>query len=293
MSSLSVRDFVDPSKPWILVDGNVAFEGFTKFIPRHYRHGPWHVGPQLALGLLVYMLMLSAAWMKINTPNQANGWWSLFYIEDSQYQAFTPGWYITLANFLWMMFICWNIMFRSPMGKVAWITFTVWSWTIVTLRHGLLVIAPWVHSVRLVAEVLRFPGLMSATITTIVWNVVLFPAILLFYIKDSEQRRKWFAYFTNFRLTQLHVFNALFAYTNGACLGPLRPLHLGDLAAFMAMIHIYLLFYFCVLDRLGVHLYPIFSPRTPVSIPSMLMVVGTCIGGFNFWKSVLPSSEGS
>ena len=107
-------------------------------------------------------------------------------------------------------------MYRSPMGKIAWISFTLWSWTIVTIRFGLLVLAPWVPAVRVPAEMLRFPGLMSASITTIVWNAILFPAIYLFYIKCNEQRKKFFGYFTNFRLTQLHVFNILFAYMGGA-----------------------------------------------------------------------------
>jgi hypothetical protein len=143
----------------------------------------------------------------------------------------------------------------------------------------------------MVAEILRFPGLLSATITTIVWNVILFPAILLFYIKDNEQRKKWFQYFTNFRLTQLHVFNALFAYTNGVLLGPVRPLHLGDLASAVAMLTLYMLFYFGILDRLGVHLYPIFSPRTPISILSLLLIVVASVVGFNAWKTALPPLE--
>lgn len=287
---LSLWDFVDPSKPWVFGDGKSAFDGFFNFIPRHYRYGPWHVGSSLMLGALAYVLVLGATWMRLHPPND-RGWMSLYNIGDEHYQPFTTPWYATLAIFLWMMFICWNVMFVSPMGKAAWISFTLWSWTTVTIRHGLLVLAPWLTSVRVAAEILRFPGLLSASITTVVWNFVLFPAIAIFYIDDAEQRKKFIGYFTNFRLTQLHVFNIFFAVANGAILEPQRPLHLGDLTAGIVMLVIYMLFYFCILDRLGIHLYPIFSPRTPIAIPSLLIVIGACVGGFSFWKGMLPQEK--
>ncbi len=292
--TLSLWDFVDPSKPWVLGDeGKSIFDGFFNFVPIHYRYGPWHIGSNLVLGLMVYLVVLAATWMVINTPSRDGGWMSLFHIEDEHYLPFTTSWYTTLAVFLWMTYICWNVMYNSSMGKVAWVSFTLWSWTTVTIRHGLLVIAPWLPFVRIPAEIMRLPGLLSASITTTVWNFILFPAIALFYIKDSTQRQDFITYVTNFRLTQLHVFNIFFAVTNGAFLSPIRPLHLGDLAAAVSMLILYMLFYFCVLDRLGIHLYPIFSPRTPIVIPSMLLVVAASIGGFHFWKSILPQVESS
>ena len=289
--TLSLYDFVDPAKPWVLGDGKSAFEGFFNFVPRHYRHGPWHIGSILILGALAYLLVLAATWMRINPPTKEDGWMSLYHIEENQYQPFTTSWYANSAVFLWMTYICWNVMYKSPMGKVAWISFTLWSWTTVTLRHGLLVLAPWWSSARVLAEILRFPGLLSASIVTIVWNFVLFPAIIIFYIKEKDQRQKFISYFTNFRLTQLHVFNIFFAVTNGVVLEPSRRLHLGDFAAAVTMLVLYMLFYYCVLDRLGIHMYPIFSPRTPIAIPSLLLVVGACVVGFRFWKSMLSAKE--
>lgn len=289
---ISLWDFIDPSKPWVLTDnGKSVFDGFFNFVPRHYRYGHWHVGAKLVLALMLYLVALAAAWMKIHPPSKDRDWISLFHIDDEQYQPFTTTWYVTTAVFLWMTFICWNVAQSSAMGKVAWITFTLWSWTTVTIRHGLLVLAPWFPSVRVPAEIIRFPGLLSASITTTVWNFVLFPAITLFYIKDSVQRQKFITYVTNFRLTQLHVFNIFFAVSNGAILEPVRPLHLGDLAAAISMLVIYMLFYLCVLDRLGIHLYPIFSPRTPIAIPSFAFVIVACVGGFVFWKRFLPPME--
>jgi len=214
ISQISLWDFVDPSKPWVFGDGKAAFEGFANVIPKHFRYGPWHIGSRFALGLLFGTLIVSATWMVLNKPSnvvEGGGWLSLFRIADDQYQGFTTAWYVNLATFLWMMFVCWRIMFVSPTGKAAWITFTLWSWTTVTVRNGWLVLSPWIPFVRLIAEILRFPGLLSATITTSVWNLLLFPAVVLFFSKDHEQRMQRIRYFTSFWLTQLHVFKLLFA----------------------------------------------------------------------------------
>jgi hypothetical protein len=288
-NSHSLWDFVSPSKPWILYNSG-SFLGFFDFIPEHYRFGPWNVGVSLVLWLLAYLLVLAATWMTIFAPPE--GWMARSQIDDSEYEAFasTPDWYVTVAVFVWMLFVSCNVIFKSPLGMAAWMSFTLWSWTTVTVRHGLLVFAPWVPAFRLPAEILRLPALLSASLTTIIWNFVLGPAILIWFVKDAEQRDNFIGYFTNFRLTQLHVFNVFFAVTNGALIGPTRPLHLGDSAAIVSMMVVYMIWYYCVLDRLGIHLYPIFSPRTPIAIPSLLLIAGSCIGGYQFWKGVLDES---
>jgi hypothetical protein len=186
-----------------------------------------------------------------------------------------------------MLYVCWNVYAKSPLSAAAWMSFTLWSWTIVTIRHGLCVVAPFWSSVRFLTEVLRFPALLSASITTVIWNLVLFPAIVIFFLKDPQERRTFIGYFTNFRLTQLHVFNILFAVVNGAYVAPKRPLHLGDMAVGAILLVVYVGWYYCILDRLGIHMYPIFSPRTPLVILSWSLVVAACWGGYHFWKGVL------
>lgn len=290
-SSVTLKDFFDPSKPWVLGHGNGAPElgAFLNHVPRHYRQGPWHVATYCSLLGVVCLLYYGASWMLSNPPNE-DGWMSLFEIDEKEYQPFTFDWFVTLAVFLWMFYVTYDIFFLSPLGKIVMITFTLWSWTTVTIRHGLIVLAPWIPMVRVPAEVLRLPALLSASITTGVWNFVLFPAIVFYYIKDAEQRKKFIAYFTNFRLTQLHVFNIFYAVTNGAYFQPLRPLHLGDLAAVATMMVLYMVHYLCILDRLEIHLYPIFSPRTPLVTPSLALIVAICVGGYVFWKGYLPEA---
>ena len=138
----------------------------------------------------------------------------------------------------------------------AWISFTLWSWTIITIRHGL---------------------------------CVLLPVILLYFLKDDPSRRNGFLKFAfGFRMCNVHIFNIGFATLNAVSVEPRRPLHIGDMNVAFCYIMTYLCFYYLILDRIGVHLYPIFSPRVPWVILSYGMIAGTCIGVYNFWSYMLP-----
>lgn len=278
---LSVNDFFDFSKPWILVpDG--SFHGYFDFVPAQLRNGPWSAIATLSILTILYMLSAEGIEM------MENGGF-LQYFESSRgydYEAFNIEWYLTLACFSWMVFVCWHVLTYSAIGAGAWVTFTLWSWTLVTIRHGLCVLAPFFPSATLPLDVLRFPALLSATLTFFLWNFVLLP-IILFFIKDREKRSKFLGYMTNFRLTQLHVFNIFFAAANGVFVGPKRALHQGDVAAAAVLLVAYMIWYYCVMDRIGVHLYPIFSPRTPFVIGSYTLLFGICYGGFEGWQRIL------
>ena len=277
----SVWDLIDPSKPWVLVEGG-SFLGFFDFVPEHYRCGPWSLVPLSVLPFILSLVIKGAVWLSMQ-----KGLWEQFVLPDDSYEAFTLEWYYTLAASCWMVFIMWHIYARSPASIGAWVTFTVWSWTIITIRHFLVLVAPFFRSVRLASELLRFPALLSATITSGIWNFVLFPAIVLYFVKDLDQRKKFIGFFTNFRLTQLHVFNFFFAVANCAYVSPVRPLHIGDTGPAGIFLCVYMAWYYCVLDRLGIHLYPIFSPRTPLVLFSWMLIIGACAGGYEFWKGVL------
>ena len=66
----------------------------------------------------------------------------------------------------------------------------------------------------------------------------------------------------SFVLVNIHLLNLPFACVNTLFGGGVRPLGPDDLWCAFAIGAVYCYFYFCHLDRLGVHLYPIFSPRT-------------------------------
>lgn len=256
--------------------------GVFDFIPAHLRQGPWSSVAIASLGAIIYTLSSEAKKM------QENGGF-LRYFEASRNDEYTPfdtEWVFTLICFSWMIYICLYTYAYSPNGKAAWATFTLWSWTILTIRHGLGLLAPFMPSLRLPLEILRFPALLSATLVCFLWNFVLFPFIF-FFVKDEERRSKFFEYVTSFLLTQLHVCNIFIAAANCVFVGPKRALHNGDIAAAFVLLVMYMLWYYCVLDRIGVHLYPIFSPRTPLVVFSYALFFGLCYGGFQGWQRVL------
>jgi hypothetical protein len=104
---------------------------------------------------------------------------------------------------------------------------------------------------------------------------------------NEETRRKFLAYFTQFRLIQLHVFNVVFAYLNGVWASPSRVLTFQDFMAGLTIAIVYMVWYLLVLDRLGIHLYPIFSPRSPWAVVTWVLVISGNVGGFFAWKAIL------
>ncbi|KAL3942545.1 MAG: hypothetical protein SGBAC_003291, partial [Bacillariaceae sp.] len=247
ISELSLSRFFDWSQPWVLIPGG-SYQGFFDFLPRHLRCGPWSFVAISSVRILILTMLM----IGVELYKDDGGILVLF--EDSMprhnYVAFDRDWYLTLAGFLWMLFICWYVYANGPKGKAAWVTFSLWSWTVVMVRHGLCLLAPFAPSIRLASEILRFPALLSATLVFVMWNFVLFPVILI-CIKDYEKRSKFLAYMTNFRLTQLHVFIIVYAAVNGAFVEPRRSLHMGDAAAASIFLTFYMIWYYCVLDRLG------------------------------------------
>ncbi|CAJ1958984.1 unnamed protein product [Cylindrotheca closterium] len=280
-NGISIKDFFDLSKPWVLVpDG--SFSGFFNFIPATYRQGPW--SPVATIAIIVIISFLSGGILSF-----LNGDFLQYFQEDQhghEYVAFTQEWYMALLCFSWTAFLCWHILNYSAVGAGAWVTFTVWSWTCIVVRSGLAVMAPFVPGARLPMDMLRFPTMLSASLTFFLWNFVLFPIILVF-IKDPEKKKKFIGYMTNFRLTQLHVCNIFIASYVTIYVGPRRQLHTGDAVAAATMVVIYVLVYYLILDRIGVHLYPIFSPRTPAVVISYALFFAMCHGGFQGWQKVL------
>lgn len=130
------------------------------------------------------MIPLSAMFVTRVEPYKDGGI-ILVLFEDSiseNYEAFDRDWYLTLdrdwyltlAGLCWMIFMCWNVYARGPKVRVAWVTFTRCSWTVVTIRYGLCVYGPFVPSVRLASEIRRFPAIISATLVFFLWNFYYF-----------------------------------------------------------------------------------------------------------------------
>eukprot|EP00934_Nitzschia_sp_Nitz4_P005769 Nitzschia sp. Nitz4//scaffold25_size161228//125641//126642//NITZ4_002451-RA/size161228-processed-gene-0.196-mRNA-1//-1//CDS//3329544649//5759//frame0 len=287
---VQVIDFFNPNKPWVLGQKEVKTSGdFEEYIPDSYRFGPWRPETNLTLGVVLCLLSMGGVWMLKNSPSDDASWMSLFEADQESYTPFTVAWCYNSAAFFWMLYVCYNVAFLSPIGPGAWISFTLWGWTALTLRHGMLVAAPWVPFLRVPAEVLRFPSLLAASVITGFWNLVVHPMITMYYIKDAEQAEMFTKAVTDFRFTQLHLFNFIYATISCVYMQPTRPLHLGDLAAAAIMFTCYMFMYLCILDRLAVHIYPMFSPRSPFASLGLILLVFCTVGGYLFWGQFFPS----
>lgn len=200
------------------------------------------------------------------------------FVGDDPYPAFTMAWYYNTVVFSWMMYTCY-VMYRDAARTLGpWVTFTLWSWTIMCIRHGLCALASFLPSVRLLTGILRFPVLLSASVTFEIWNFVLMPVIALGFLK-GKRRSNFLRFAFKWTLCQIHIFNIFFAFLNCVWAEPnARGFHLGDYNAGVIYMIAYIFFYFFILDRIGVQLYPIFSPRTYICIPSWLIAIGVIVG---------------
>lgn len=303
--SFSLYSFVDPSKPWVLVEEG-SLLGFFDWIPKDLRWGPWNpvailylVVVYLGFAYVGYVMSNSKPWwpelVKKDSAQQQT-FWNAF--EELEYPAVgSLPWYYDIVAGLWMVYICYTIIFESPVGFGAWVTYTVQSWTVNLVRHFLCALAPMSPVAKALAEMTRFPAACSATITFCVWNFVLFPFVLLFVMKTEEAKRTFWNFCTSFRLLNLHALNIVVCILNcGPFSSPRRQLEWMDFYFAAGSVLVYMSFYFGILDRMGVHLYPLFSPRAKsyivfASWTAMLLVY---LLTFAAWqKFVAPMEQGS
>jgi len=293
-----LRDFFDQRNPWDLrdrVEESEAIKNWFKFVPRRFTEGPWLPFVTWTMVSTVCYVVYATidANIKYNSRDSSNsndynssvGIMEDF-VGDKSYTAFTIGWYYNVVLFFWTSYVAWTI-YDFHKGFTAWITYTICSWTLICVRHGLCSIAPFFPSVRLLVGMMRFPLLLSASVTFGMWNFALMPAITFGFL-EGERRWKFVRWAFNWKMCQIHIFNILWAYLNCVWAEPTaQPLHLGDVNAGVVYTIAYLSFYYLILDRIGIPLYPIISPRTYICIPSMLLNAGICVGNYKLWNHVL------
>ena len=288
---LSLSDFCK-LKPWDLrhkTNGRVI-TAFT-FVPDRFKEGPWIPAATWAIVFtlcLVFCFTIDAN-IKYYNSNSNSGIMKEF-VGDKSYPAFTVTWYYNVALFSWMSYVAWS-MYNDYKSFGAWVTFTVLSWTMMCIRHGLCALAPFLPSLRLLIGVLRFPVLLTSSATFGVWNFVLMP-VLSFGLLKGETRSRFLKWAFSWRLCQIHILNIFYAYLNCVWAEPKNQgLHMGDVNATVVYMVSYILFYYCILDRIGIQLYPIFSPRTYMCLPALAFAVGLCGGNYVFWDKILTGIE--
>jgi hypothetical protein len=295
MRTFSLSRFFDHREPWVLVQ-NGSFLNFFDYVPEHLRVGPWSVAAICYLFAIPYLAVLAwiHVWQQVSTPSTSSDQneemdISPFLEALSAYpKVGDPRWIYNIVIFVWMAYINIKIARASPVHYAAWSTYTVQSWTLLWIRHGLCALAPMFAWAARGAEYIRFPVACSTTITFTIWNFVLMPAIYFFAMKTPKARHGFLNFCFSFRLAQLHIFNIVFCLLNILWASPSRPLEVFDFLVAVASMLMYKFWYLGILDRVGIHFYPIFSPRhnglVIAAWTGILLVYG---GTFCAWQRLL------
>ncbi|CAK9036222.1 unnamed protein product [Durusdinium trenchii] len=208
-----------------------VFPAFDVF-PETLRLGPWSPLAKVFLVILVSFVLCTLPFL--TRPELPSTKWNWTYAAVSAY----------------MIFVQIQSVYKYKWFPLA--TYTCWSYFLLNL-HFLF------HAVDfpLAAELLRFPSLAMATVTTTVWWLVLFPVILGFC--DSKSRSGFMKLNFSFFLMNMHLLNFPLALSSYWLLP--RALVFTDFWVATIVAIVYLFFYLLVLDPNGVHLYIILSPR--------------------------------
>lgn len=306
IQSFSFSTLIDPSQPWVLVhDG--SFLGVFDWVPRQLRVGPWSTCAICYVAVIWYISALTAFYYKSEisqpwwqsssssssmTDNSINDDWNHHHHHHSSLEYPKVGtikWYYHSLTFVWMAYVN-HLMISGPGISVrAWGTYTVQSWTLLWIRHLLCACAPISPLACKWAEYIRFPVACSTTITFVIWNTILAPFIYCIGMKTPEKKRDFVKFMFSFRLTQIHVFNIIYGVLNLVWASPKRQLEPVDLYFAILSVVVYMAWYLLLLDRLGIHIYAIFSPRAPgwavVLIWTALFLV--YFGTFRLWQRIM------
>ncbi|GMI38437.1 hypothetical protein TeGR_g6678 [Tetraparma gracilis] len=134
---------------------------------------------------------------------------------------------------------------------------------------------------------MRFPALVAASVTFFLWNFVLAPVMYFFFMKTAEKKKNFLWWNLQFHMQQIHTLNYPIAVLNCALSPSARALVFPDLWAALFVGVCYSVNYLLILDRLGVHLYPIFSPRSKGCVPAWGSVFLIYYFTYKFWNAAI------
>jgi len=274
MHHIAISSFFDPAKPWVLVP-NGSFMGFFDWVPSNLRNGKWSVFAPIYIVVIIWMVFYTLP--------------SRFEFTCSYPEPFSTAWFYNGLNFIWMSTVLITSFIKSKAGVSIIMTYTIQSWIVITARHGLTAVAPFLpkeHFLLFLNELLRFLSLVTATVTFVVWNFLIGPVIYYKFMETPKKKHDFLTFMLSFRLVQVHGFNIIFAVLNSVIIAP-RKFTFIDLWCSTSFCVLYSLFYLFILDRLGVHLYPIFSPRSNYFVVTWTFAYGCYFMTYYFWNKVI------
>jgi hypothetical protein len=282
-------------KPWVVVpDGSI--NGYFDYVPLNWRIGPWSTTAQLYLLLIVGAVVAApVSWLHRDPASFATYLERISTVryDDPEMMRMEPrhAFLYNLAASAWMVGSMVHLLYSSPLHIKIWATYTIQSWTMLAFRHVMSALAyahPTSPHVVALAELARFPAACSASITFGVWNALVMPFI--YYVMRVPEKRKAFVKFCfSPRLLNIHGLNMVLAVLNGAYASPRRSLVAWDFYVAFVSVVVYMAFYLLVLDRIGVHLYAVFSPRAPsgVVVLTWTLLIGVYAATFAAWSYVM------
>jgi hypothetical protein len=265
----------DTNESWVLVE-NGSYAHYFDALPANFRVGPWNIACCMYFSAIVYWVFFTCLECYVNPPEHA---------EYTYHGIDTWQWKFSAATCLWSFYIAYEVT-KTDLSWYSWISYTMQSWTLIMARLALSTLVPFFPALAQWNECLRFPMVFQAAVTFMVWNLALMPA---FYsqLKTEESRRIFFNWCFNFLLTNVHFLNLPLAAISAIWGSPARELDKIDLCLALCSSIQYMMFYLFFLDRMGMHFYFIFSPRTPLAIIGWSCVLGCVYAGFEFWKGLI------
>jgi len=297
LSKLTILSFIDPRKPWVLVpNGNLM--GLFDFVPEHLRVGPWtRVTRTLPFVFTVILLLLKPE----TGSSSSEGFETLesskhrCCLKSSSYpELFSVYWWYNVALFVHMTgLVAWSMFSRTTFIIVA---YTIQSWIINSTRHGLNAVAPLLkdgHVLLHINRVLRFPAILSSVVVFMTWNFLLLP-FLYFRYSDGAEKKALLKWNIEFKMVQFHVCNIMYSIMNTLFTQS------GDITfqlftyedMWYGLVYGlgYGLFYVLFLDRVGAHLYPVFSPRSNYSTILWCGIFGGTYGLYKILNATMENN---
>ena len=266
----TLKILFDPSQPWLVLNNQGSYNNFFNFVPLEWRVGPWSRLAVPTLLFFLFKLVLSApSKAEFSDFLQSNPLPDNYALRASPISNIDMS-KIHLAIALNGLATLFLIVRKSSPAVFG--TYTMISWLNIT-THALATVAqqfqfqfisishPTFHlALNAIRQCTRFPALVSALITFGVWNIVLAPYIYFIFCKGSESKTRFLKWNFSFLLMEIHFFNLPIAVA--ATLWNFAEFGDVDLWLASVLAYLYGLLYLLVFDRIGVHLYPTFSPRS-------------------------------
>mmetsp|Transcript_33933 Transcript_33933/g.57617 ORF Transcript_33933/g.57617 Transcript_33933/m.57617 type:complete len:341 (+) Transcript_33933:152-1174(+) len=292
-ASYLALDMKQPSR-WLIYDNEGSFNGWFDWLPLWMRVGYW--SPFVILSIACFYSAIY--WFKPQPLEFASTAIDKLEEEEANYFMGMPRTTaIDLALFLWGLVVV--VHAKISLGSIGAfpISFTGWSWILITFRAGFDFMAwaavatynnhSWASTLAMIGSSLRCVTITNACVVCTIWNFILLPMITFKSIPAGEKRRKFLKFNFGFFMTNIHILNLPLAFVNILNGNRVRLFTMSDLWVAYFVVVLYSIQYYFLMDRLGMHFYPIFNPRTAFSVVSIFCVLGLYYFLFLKWNEYM------